>query len=163
MAQTELFLLINIFYIENIRIVPVHIRHYLFFPVAHDHYYLLGFHILHPVKYMPDYGLACNIHHRLWFCERMREQALSCPGCRYYDLHSFTLPYSSSNRTISSSATESPSCTSMISSGIFPGLESLCFTPSLMNVLSPGLKKNSLPSICTDAIPFTTTQCSLLW
>src|SRR5205085_287418 len=46
----------------------------------------------------------------------------------------FARPYTSSNRTISSSPRYPPDCTSISSSGIAPGFSSRCFAPSGMNV-----------------------------
>jgi len=51
-------------------------------------------------------------------------------------IYSSSLLYLSSNLTISSSSTYSPTCTSIISKGIFPGLISLCFLAFGTKILS---------------------------
>jgi len=75
-------------------------------------------------------------------------------------IHYTTLPYSSSNLTISSSPRYSPSYTSMISSPTFSGFDNRCLTPPLMNVLSPCRRKYCSPSPFTQAMSFITTRCS---
>src|SRR3990172_4722727 len=92
MTKTELFLLLHIPDIEDTLIILIYKIHNSFFPVTDHHYYLFSLQILHSIKYMSYYGLACDVYHWFGFGECMGKKPLSCPCCRYDHFHVISRP-----------------------------------------------------------------------